>query len=179
MILGKNIRLRAIERADLPMFTRWLNDPEVRHGLQIFLPLSLAEEEQWFEGMLKRQPEERPLVIEINEGKEWVAVGNCSLFDIDWRNRSAEVGIFIGEKRYWNQGYGTASVKLLLKHGFEALNLNRIFLRVHENNPRAARAYEKAGFVLEGRMRQAHYQEGEYFDELAMSILRSEWKDQQ
>ncbi len=179
MIIGKNIRLRAIERDDLPMFTRWLNDPEVRHGLLIFLPLSQAEEEQWFEGMLKRAPEERPLVIEINESKAWVAIGNCGLFDINWRARSAEIGIVIGEKRYWNQGFGTESVQLLLKHGFETLNLNRIFLRVHENNPRAARAYEKAGFVHEGRMRQAHYQEGKYFDALLMSVIRSEWKDEQ
>jgi RimJ/RimL family protein N-acetyltransferase len=66
-------------------------------------------------------------------------------------------------------------MRLLLQHGFDTLNLNRVYLRVYANNVRATRCYEKAGFVLEGRMRKAHYQNGEYFDILLMSILRSEW----
>lgn len=178
MIIGENIRLRAVEKDDLPQFTHWLNDPEVRHGLMLYLPLSLSEEEQWFDTMLKRPQEERPLVIEIKDNQNWVTAGNCGLFDINWRIRSAEMGIFIGDKRYWSQGYGTESVQLLLKHGFNTLNLNRIFLRVYENNPRAMRAYEKAGFVHEGRMRQAHFQEGQYFDAIFMSVIRSEWRDE-
>jgi len=64
---------------------------------------------------------------------------------------------------------------LLLKHGFETLNLHRIFLRVYEENIRAVRAYEKAGFVFEGKMRQAVYKHGNYDDVLFMSVLRSEW----
>jgi RimJ/RimL family protein N-acetyltransferase len=55
--------------------------------------------------------------------------------------------------------------------------LNRIFLRVYETNPRAIRSYEKAGFVHEGRMRQAEFKDGEYFDVFLMSVLRSEWKE--
>jgi RimJ/RimL family protein N-acetyltransferase len=62
-----------------------------------------------------------------------------------------------------------------VKHGFESLNLNRIMLVVYDDNARAIRAYEKAGFVLEGSMRQARYRHGKYGDELIMSILRSEW----
>lgn len=178
MIIGDTVRLRAIEKDDLLLFTRWFNDPEVRHGLMVFLPLSLTEEQQWYEAMLKRPQEERPLMIEIDDGGKWVAVGNCGLFDINWRIRSAEVGICIGEKKYWNKGFGTKSMKLLLHHGFKTLNLNRIALHVYENNPRALRAYEKAGFTHEGRMRQAHFQDGQYFDAHLMSVLRSEWKDE-
>lgn len=177
MIIGEKVRFRAIEREDLPTFVRWLNDPEVRQGLIIYLPLSQVEEEQWFEGVLKRSPDERPMVIEIATGDEWVAVGNCNIFDIDWRVRCAEVGIFIGEKRYWNQGFGTETMKLLLKHGFRTLNLNRIFLKVYENNPRALRAYEKVGFIHEGCLRQAHYYDGKYVDAHIMSVLRQEWED--
>jgi RimJ/RimL family protein N-acetyltransferase len=65
----------------------------------------------------------------------------------------------------------------MLKHGFDTLNLNRIALRVFKNNPRAIRSYEKAGFVHEGRLRQEHYQNGEYVDVFIMSILRTEWGD--
>jgi RimJ/RimL family protein N-acetyltransferase len=66
-------------------------------------------------------------------------------------------------------------MRLLLKHGFETLNLHRIFLRVYETNPRAIRTYEKVGFVHEGRMRQALYRQGQYHDILLMSVLRPEW----
>ncbi|MEA3349234.1 MAG: GNAT family protein [Chloroflexota bacterium] len=177
MIYGNRVRLRAVEKDDLPRFADWLNDPEVRQGLTVFLPLSQTDVEKWFEKMLERPQEERPLVIEIEAEDAWVPVGNCGLFGLDWRLRTAEVGIFIGAKKYWNQGYGTDVVRLILRHGFNTLNLNRVFLRVHADNPRAMRAYEKAGFVHEGRMRQARFYAGEYVDVLLMSVLRSEWQD--
>jgi RimJ/RimL family protein N-acetyltransferase len=59
--------------------------------------------------------------------------------------------------------------------GFNTLNLNRIFLRVFEDNHRAIRAYEKAGFTLEGRMRQAEFRHGTYLDVLIMSAVRSDF----
>jgi RimJ/RimL family protein N-acetyltransferase len=179
MIYGERIRLRAVEKEDLSLFAHWLNDPEVRHGLSLYLPLSMQDEEAWFEQMCKRPDEEKPLVIEIKTEDGWEPVGNCALFGLDWRVRLAEIGIFIGAKQHWNQGYGTDVMKLMLRHGFETLNLNRIHLRVHANNPRAKRAYEKAGYVLEGRMRQAHFDQGEYHDVFFMSVLRSEWLESQ
>jgi len=175
MIYGDKIRLRAIERKDLPRFVEWLNDPEVIQGLLFYLPMSLTEEEGWYENMLKRPPAEHPMVIEIHEGNEWVMIGNCGVHNVDWRCRSSEVGIVIGEKRFWNHGYGTQAMQLLLQHCFDTLNLNRVALDVYENNPRAIRSYEKAGFRQEGRKRQAMYKDGKYLDILSMSILRHEW----
>jgi RimJ/RimL family protein N-acetyltransferase len=177
MIYGERIRLRHVEREDLLLFVNWLNDPEVRQGLALYLPLSNAEEENWFEELLKRSKDEQPLVIEARGEAGWVMIGNSGFFRFDWRNRSAELGIMIGDKRYWNQGYGTEVMRLLLQHGFKTLNLHRIFLRVFENNPRAIRAYEKAGFQHEGRMRQAEFQDGKYWDVLLMSALFSEWQE--
>jgi len=177
MIYAQRLRLRAAERSDLPLFVRWLNDPEVRQNISLYLPLSLSDEEQWFEGMLQGPPAEHVLVIEVRqpEVESWLPIGNCSLMNIDWRNRKAEFGIFIGEKAMWNQGYGTETARLILKHGFDTLNLNRIYLQVFSTNPRAIRAYEKAGFVHEGALRQAQYIDGQYVDVLWMSVLRTEW----
>jgi RimJ/RimL family protein N-acetyltransferase len=177
LIYGDRIRLRHVEREDLPRFVEWLNDPEVRRGLAMHLPLSMAEEADWFENTLKREPDERPLAIEVGRAEGWALVGNCGFFNIEWRARSAELGIFIGDKDCWNKGYGTEAMRLLLRHGFDTLNLNRIYLRVFADNPRAIGAYEKAGFVEEGRMRQAEYHEGHYLDVLLMSVLKSEWKE--
>jgi len=86
------------------------------------------------------------------------------------------VGIAIGDKSFWNKGCGTEAMGLLLRHGFDTLNLNRVFLRVHEPNKRAIRAYEKAGFIKEGCLRQAVFKNGSYQDMFIMSVLRSEWE---
>jgi RimJ/RimL family protein N-acetyltransferase len=174
---GKRLRLRAPERSDIPRFVAWLNDTEVTAGLMLSLPMSLADEEEWFENMLKRPAAEHPLVIEIQQGQDWIPIGNCGFNEIDWRCRSAEVGIFIGDKQFWNQGYGTEAMRLLLRYGFNTLNLNRICLQVYHNNLRAVRAYEKAGFVHEGRKRQGMFKNGNYIDILLMSVLRSEWSE--
>jgi diamine N-acetyltransferase len=181
MIFGKRIRLRAVTRDDLPKFAEWLNDPEVIAGLMVRIPFSLEDEQQWFEGLSKLPQAERPLAIEIPEGESWRMIGNTSFHDIQSVERMAEFGIMIGDKSVWSQGYGSETTWLMLQHGFETLNLNRIYLRVYESNPRAVRAYEKVGYVHEGRMRQAIYKDGKYADVLLMSVLRSEWdqiKDQ-
>jgi len=177
MIYGERIRLRGAEKDDLPLFIEWVNDPEVIAGLTIFLPMAMWEEEAWFEGLSKRDPIERPLAVEIREGDSWRLIGNSGFHDFDAVSHSAEVGIMLGDKSIWNQGYGTEVMRLLLKHGFETLNLNRIQLHVYEANRWAIRTYEKIGFIHEGRKRQALYKNGKYQDLLIMSILRSEWSE--
>ena len=174
MIYGERIRLRGSEHSDLPAFTRWINDPEIQEGITVYQPMSLATEEQWFTRMIERPLEERVMVIEARSENDWQMIGNCALFELDWRTRSTEFGILIGEKSCWNQGYGTETVRLLARHVFQTLNLNRLYLRVYANNTRAIRAYEKAGFQHEGRLRQAEFRHGQYIDLLVMSLLRAE-----
>jgi len=177
MIIGKNVRLRGIEHNDLPASVRWLNDPEVRQHLLLTCPLSRSQEEMWYENMLKEPVESQPLAIEIKKEAEWFHIGNIGLSKLDWNARSAELGIFIGEKSQWNRGYGRMAVQLMVRHGFYNLNLNRIFLHVYENNPRAIHSYERAGFIHEGRLRKEAYRNGLYLDVLVMSVLRDEWQD--
>jgi RimJ/RimL family protein N-acetyltransferase len=179
MILGNGIRLTALDRADLPRFVEWLNDPEVIEGLLIHIPMSAPQEEQWFEKTLSKPLEEQPLSIQIEKEQGWETIGNVGLFDFEWCNRSAEVGIVIGNKQAWNQGHGRKAMQLILRHGFENLNLHRIYLKVYETNPRAIRSYEHAGFKLEGRMRQAQFKNGRYVDVLMMSVLQPEWEKSQ
>ena len=176
MIYGERVRLRANEREDIPRFVQWLNDPEVIAGLMVTLPMSSWDETRWFESKASQPAEERPLAIDVRTPDGgWKHIGNLGLEGIEWKNRAASFGIFIGEKTFWNQGYGSEATRLALKHGFETLNLNRIFLHVYESNPRAMRAYEKVGFVKEGIMREARYINGVYINVVLMSILRSEW----
>jgi RimJ/RimL family protein N-acetyltransferase len=176
VISGKRVRLRAVERSDLPKFHGWLNDSEVTQGLAMFLPLSMGDEEKWFDRVMQGEPEQRALAIDVKDGQAWKLIGNAGLFNLEWNNRSAEFGIFIGDKSCWDKGHGTEALELILRHGFHTLNLHRIFLRVYASNARARRSYEKAGFVLEGTMREAVFRDGKYGDVHIMSVLRSEWE---
>jgi RimJ/RimL family protein N-acetyltransferase len=176
MIYGKRIRLRGVEKKDLQKYYDWINDPDVNEGLAVDLPMSSLDEERWLERASEAEQAEKPLAIEMRVGRGWKLIGNCGFIHIEWRHRAAELGIMIGEKKLWNQGYGTETMQLLLKHGFETLNLNRIYLQVYSTNPRAKRAYEKAGFVLEGTMRAGVYKKGKYADVHFMSVLASEWE---
>ncbi|MCD6576659.1 MAG: GNAT family N-acetyltransferase [Anaerolineaceae bacterium] len=177
MIIGERVRLRAMEKEDLPAFVRWFNDPEVRRNLKMVQPLSMGQEENWYADMLKRPVDEHPLCIEAKQGEDWVFIGNLGFMRVNQHDRSAEIGISIGEKQFWNQGYGTEAMRLMIRHGFEDLNFNRIYLYVYETNPRGKRCYEKAGFKVDGRLRQARFLEGKYQDVFIMSILKSEWND--
>jgi RimJ/RimL family protein N-acetyltransferase len=181
MIYGERIRFRAVEKDDLPYFVKWLNDPEVRQGILLHNPVSQAEEDGWYDRMLARPADEHVMAIEIKGSPPetgevgWKLIGSLAFDHIDWHVRSAELGILIGDKSCWNQGYGTEAVQLLAQHGFSTLNLNRIYLHVFENNPRAIRTYEKAGFTLEGRERQAEYMDGKFIDVLRMSLLKGDY----
>ena len=175
MIAGEKIRLRPIERDDLPRYVEWFGDQKVRRHLLIWLPFSLAQEERWFEnlqGRLERQ-EDVLLAIDTIDG---VHIGNVGLHAIDWKNRSAELGIVIGEKSTWGQGYGTDAVRTMLNLAFREMNLHRVFLRVDADNARGIRCYEKVGFQREGTLREVGFRESEYFDQHIMSILESEFE---
>jgi RimJ/RimL family protein N-acetyltransferase len=177
VIYGERVRLRAVERDDIKRFCVWVNDPEVTKYLSLYLPISTVDEENWFEQMTKRDQSEKPLAIEVRDGDSdgWKMIGNCGVFDIDTVTRVGELGIMLGEKDEWNKGYGTETMVLLLRHCFDTLNLNRAYLRVYADNVRAKRSYDKAGFVEEGRLREAVYKHGKYDDVIVMGVLRSEW----
>ncbi len=176
MITGELIRLRAIEEDDLPRFVTWLNDPEVLRNLLIYTPMSFAQEKSWYAEMLKQHVDVQPLCIDVKTSNEWEHAGNISFANLNTHDHSAEVGIFIGRKDLWGKGYGTEAMRLMVDYGFRQLNLNRIYLHVFETNPAGIRSYEKAGFSLEGRLREARFTDGHYIDILVMSILKSEWQ---
>lgn len=174
ILYAERIRLRAPEREDIPLFLKWVNDPDVCEFLEQTSVYNTVQEEAWFERVSAGPRAELPLVIEVRQDDEWVPIGNLGFADIHPVNLSAEIGIMIGEKQFWDKGYGTEAMRRMCRHGFEELNLNRIFLRVFEGNERGKAAYRKVGFVYEGTMRQARYHLGRYWDVDFMSIIRSD-----
>jgi RimJ/RimL family protein N-acetyltransferase len=109
------------------------------------------------------------LVIDV----DGAAVGSASLFDFDLLARHVEAGISL-ERNARGRGIGTAAIVQLVEFGFVRHNLRRIHLQAIASNIAAIRAYEKAGFVIEGRQRQRAWVRGRYEDIVRMGILRSE-----
>jgi RimJ/RimL family protein N-acetyltransferase len=171
MIRGEQIVLRAIERDDLKNYVQWFGDPRVLEYFGRYLPMSLPQEEQWYEDML-RDSSVCNFAIEY-KGQH---IGGAGFSAISQAHQNAEVGLFIGKPEFWDRGLGRDVLESLLSFGFEQMNLHRIYLRVFAENKRGVNLYEKVGFQHEGCWRQAEFRHGRFHDILWMSFLRDEWR---
>ena len=178
---GERVRLRADEPEDAPAFAAWINDPEIRHlvGGAAYQYSLVAEEEairarrvsDWEHGVW--------FAIEATDGGHGAAprlIGNLDLRKLDAESRRGEIGMLIGDRAYWDAGYGSDALRTVCRWAFADLDLHRIELTVAAYNPRARCAYEKVGFVVEGRMREHRYIAGRYHDTIVMGLLRSEFE---
>jgi RimJ/RimL family protein N-acetyltransferase len=174
IIRSERVYLRPAERSDLETFVRWLADAEVTHNLAVRSPISQAMEDKWFEQLVEKQGTDHyHFVICLIDGDR--PIGATDLRDLDLDNGNAGFGIVIGEKAEWNKGYGTEALQAICDFGFGQLRLERIYLEVYAPNTAGQRAYQKAGFVVEGTLRNAHFADGTHVDALIMSLLRDEW----
>ncbi|GBF10827.1 GNAT family protein [Tepidibacillus infernus] len=174
MLKGKLVQLKAVERENLSKYLEWVNDPEVTQYLspQTRFPKTLAEEHRWYDNLLKQDDK---FVFSIYTRADDRMIGSVGLHSISWKNQWAIAGIFIGDKDYWGKGYGTEAFRLCLYIGFQELGLQRVELGVYAFNERAIKSYQKLGFVEEGRRRRFLYRNGQFYDEVMMSILREEY----
>lgn len=180
---GERVRLRPVEPRDATTFVSWINDPEIRHLVGgAAYQFSLAAEEEvirarsasdWDHGVW--------LAIEAVDGTAadggMQLIGNMDLRGLNAEARRGEIGMMIGDRAYWNRGYGSDALRTLCRWAFAELDLHRLELTVSAYNPRAQRAYEKVGFVVEGRRREHLYIAGRYHDTLVMGLLRHEFAD--
>ena len=173
MLEGTLVRLRPQEMTDLERDYRWYNDREVTRFFSVRYPISLAEEERWLRDRPPNAYADLRFAIETTDG---LHIGNIGLHEGRSDDRCCTLGVSIGEKAYWSQGYGADAIITLLRFAFSEMNVNRVSLHVFEENERAIACYEKCGFQTEGRLRQHRYQEGRYQDTMVMSILRSEFE---
>lgn len=168
------MRLRPLRSQDVPLFTEWLQDPEVAYHLgRMSVPRSEADERRWVERVAADESN-HVFAIELADG---TAIGSIGLHNVDWARRQAELGIVIGEKQYWDRGYGTDALRALLGFAFDEMGLRRISLTVFDDNPRAIRCYEKCGFRHEGVERATRGASGGVRTELRMGIVAREFRE--
>lgn len=170
---GSLCYLSPISLDDAEQYTEWLNDLEVARTLQLVDQVITVHGERAFLETLSAGHN-----YGIVDAKTDELLGNCGFVSLDDRNRSGEVGIFIGRKDRWEQGIGTEALRLLIRYGFDYLNLHSVLIRVYEMNARALSCYTKIGFKEIGRRRQALCREGRYWDIIYLDLLREEfdWK---
>ena len=172
---NETVLLRPVEERDLPLFAKWLADPDVRRWLAaVGDPPTLDDEYAWWEER-RADPDNVLWSIDDADGN---LVGSTDLRVVPHAAR-AELGIAIQDKTRWSQGLGTAAIQLVLRYAFEEMKLHRVELHVDEQNARGIRCYEKCGFVREGVLRDHRVFEGEYSNTILMSLLASEWRAQQ
>jgi RimJ/RimL family protein N-acetyltransferase len=171
---GRSVVLRRHRIEDLPHVRRWYSDPELARLTRYSLvPMNDDEVARFFHGRLM-SPESVAYAIDIRESGRLIGLTTFSNLDPD--NGSVLFHISIGEPDAWGQGYGTEATGLMLHLAFERIGLHRVGLAVFSFNERAIRSYQKSGFHVEGRAREAIVRNGERFDELTMGILAREWR---
>jgi RimJ/RimL family protein N-acetyltransferase len=174
-LLDDIVSLCPLEDADVPTMQRWISDQAVLHYLGASGGVSLAQEQSWLDN-IRKSPTECVLGIRLRRDNR--LIGSIGLHGINARSQHAELGISIGERDCWGKGFGTAAARLILDHGFNQLNLHRIFLRVFSHNARGIASYRKLGFVEEGRLRQHEWSTDGWVDVVFMGQLRDEFNEQ-
>ena len=172
-IESENIYLRAYdESSDLEVIHFGKNNSEVRDTLFLFSPMTKKQVAEEMERLVSTKENE---FFTICESSTNIPIGVTGLVRIDYVSRAAIFFIAIYNPEFWSKGYGKEATKLLLKYSFDILNLNRIQLHVAKSNVKGVKAYEKAGFKIEGTLREAMYHNNEYIDFYVMGILRKEY----
>ncbi len=169
MIADSRVTLVALDRDHMARTRAWANDPVAARLMDRARPVSESEHDAWFQSILARQDCVYFAVERLEEPRH---VGNVWLWDIDPRHRKAELRVVIGDPAARGHGVGTAAIDQLCRYGFERLNLHRIYAHVLAVNPGGRRAFEKAGFALEGTLRDDRWHGDGYVDTWLLARLR-------
>ncbi|WP_439951035.1 GNAT family N-acetyltransferase [Robertmurraya korlensis] len=172
---GNLVKLTSVRPEDAAIMATWEENSDYLRNLDtdIAYPHSVAELEE------NKERSHNSAYFRLRTIEDDTLIGFVVIHSIEWNNRVGSLAIGIGDTNYQNKGFGSEALELILRYAFHELNLHRVGLDVIGYNGRAIRAYEKAGFVEEGRLRSAIYRDGNYSDRIIMGILRSEWEQQQ
>ena len=172
MYNGALVKLRAYKEEDIERAVQFINDEEVKKLLDSNTPFPMTkwQEEEWIKSRKANTDFTYDFAIEdLKTGKY---IGGCSINECDVKNRTCTIGIMIGDKDYWGNGYGSDALKALNKFIFEEVNMNKIKLKVFSFNSRAIACYKKVGFQEEGILKKELYRNGKYHDEILMAIFK-------
>jgi len=171
-MMGTRLYLSPINTDDADYYIKWLNDEVVaKNYAQYSSAVSSKSDLDW---LFEPSRGVQRYAIVLLDGD--ALIGSVSLHDINSINRTAFIGIFIGEEENRGKGYGAEAIRLLLAYGFKTMNLNNIMLSVHADNFAGISCYKKVGFREAGRRREWVFKDGEYVDVIYMDMLAREFE---
>jgi RimJ/RimL family protein N-acetyltransferase len=168
VIRGEKVNLREKKMSDVRNDYKWQSDTELA-GLDAAPVLTMAFSVYLlgYSVEVHRKTAHRyPLAVETLEGKH---IGNCTLYDVNIKIGEAQLGIMIGERDFWNRGYGTDAVTAMVDYAFQTANLKRIYLKTLDWNVRAQKCFAKCGFIPCGEMRRNSN------NFILMELTREQW----
>ena len=176
MIKGKLVGLRAVEQEDLKLLRDWRNLPSLRRNFREVREIGLKNQQAWFE---KTSASANDFMFVFENLETGEAVGAGGLLYTNWIIRSADFSFYIGyeEKYIDDEGLAEDAAALLIKYGFENLNLNKIWMELYEFDQRKIEFFtEKFNFVREGTLRDNCFEDGKYSNSYIYSLLRREYE---
>lgn len=174
LLAGELVRLRGLRDEDLTQLASWEMDPgRLTTGTNWVVPPSEASAKTRIAGWCANEKDDVGFAIETRADPP-VLVGEIGMWGARPKDRCATIGVGLG-REHIGRGYGTDAMRVLVDYAFREVGLHRLQLFVAPFNPAGIRAYEKVGFVEEGRRRAAIWHDGRWYDEVMMSILESEW----
>lgn len=174
-IVGEKVALGPLRKDLVSTYTQWYNNFYTLRTLGTTpVPLTLEQDEKQHERLVARAETEISFTVYERRGSR--PIGNAGLFDVDYRNRTAELGLIIAEPDARGKGYGTETTQLVVDYAFTALGLHNVMLTVFEYNLAGMRVYDKAGFKEIGRRRASNFMGGKLWDIIYMDCLSTEWE---
>ena len=171
VLTGTLVRLEPLTQAVLEDYLVGIADPEVHRLTATHAEFDRAQVEQWLASRAEHHDRADWAVLRRSDG---AFLGEAVLNDFDPDNASANYRVWLAGAETYGKGYGTEATRLVLDYALGVAGLHRVSLGVLDFNPRAQRVYEKCGFQLEGRLREAVRWEGQWHDELVMSVLSTD-----
>ena len=173
-ILGKFVTLRSIEKDDLEMMRKMLNDPEIESLVVGWaFPISKYQQEHWYEKNFNDDKNLRFVIETPDDGP----VGLATLVNIDWKNRRATHGIKLVKRENRRKEIGTDTVMAIMRYAFDELQLNRLDGSWFDENVASKTLYQRCGWKVEGRIRKCIYKNGRYRDLDLVGILKEEYDE--
>jgi len=173
MIQGKYVSLRAIEKYDLPTLMKWRNNPDMRRFFRETDEINSFNQDKWFESVISKNTIHKMFAIVKKDTNE--LMGACGLCYIDWINRSADFSIYLGYNNlYIDKIFAIEAAQLMRDHGFNILNLHRLWAEIYFIDNEKKRFFETLSFTLDGTFREAYWYEGKWHDSLFYSLLRTD-----
>lgn len=168
---GQNIYLREVRPSDVTeSYYRWMNDSAITQFLESrFYPNTM---ENLNEYVKTKQSDPNNLFLAIVTKENHCHIGNIKLGPINWIHRLAEVGVIVGEKDCWGKGYASEAISLVTKFAFDTLNLHKLIAGCYETNQASVKAFQKAGFHIEGIWKSQLYYQGGYVDNIVLAIFK-------